>query len=95
MTRAITLRLDDVDHAALEARAREVGVRPGTMARILVREGLSDRPESRDEQIARRKAALDRLVERSRRQPPVDVVALLRESRLDLDPEIRAGRAEP
>jgi hypothetical protein len=51
MTRAITVRLDEADHAALEKQAERVGVRPGTLARILVRAGLSgdalaqDRPD--------------------------------------------------
>lgn len=40
MTRAVTVRLDEADHAALEKQAAEVGVRPGTLAGILVHAGL-------------------------------------------------------
>lgn len=35
VTRAITVRLDDADHAALEEQADQLRVRPGTLARIL------------------------------------------------------------
>lgn len=85
MTRAITVRLDEGDHAALEARAREVGVRPGTLARILLRAGLSDDAGSPVGGEAH--AALERLVRRSRRKPAGDAVALVAEARAALEPE--------
>lgn len=85
MTRAITVRLDEADHAALTARAREIGVRPGTLARILVHAGLSGSALVPEGGEAR--AALERLVRRSRQRSPGDAVALVAEARAALDPE--------
>ncbi len=84
MTKAITVRLDDSDHAALAKQAEELQVRPGTLARILVHAGLTgDAPALR---TAAAHAALDRLVQRSRRGVPADAVDLVAEARISLDP---------
>jgi len=86
MTRAITVRLDDADHAALEKQAEELRVRPGTLARILVHAGLNERAAGAGNIDAR--AALERLVQRSRRQPTVvDAVAAVAEARVALVPD--------
>lgn len=83
MTKAITLRLDDADHAALQRQAHQLRVRPGTLARILVHAGLSgETPGSRSE-VAR--AALERLVRRSQQRSPADAVRLVAEARTALD----------
>lgn len=84
MTRAITLRLDDDDHRALQRQAAELRVRPGTLARILVHAGLT--AQSTTAETQRSLAALDRLVRRSHSQPPADAVALVDEARRALDP---------
>jgi hypothetical protein len=83
MVRAITVRLDEVDHAALERQADELRVRPGTLARMLVHAGLHGEQASLRRDNAR--AALDRLVQRSRSQPPVDAVDLVADARAGLD----------
>lgn len=83
MTRAITIRLDEADHAALEKQADHIGVRPGTLARILVHAGLSGDALVRDNTSGR--AALERLVRRSRQQAPADAVALVDEARAALE----------
>lgn len=83
MTRAITVRLDEADHAALERQAHELRVRPGTLARMLVHAGLGgDAPVAGTEQA---RAALDRLVGRSRTQASADAVGLVAEARAALD----------
>lgn len=85
MTRAITVRLDDADHAALEKQAGQLQVRPGTLARILVHAGLSGDGPAPDGANAR--AALGRLVQRSRQRATADAVALVAEARVALDPD--------
>ena len=84
MTRAITVRLDEADHAALQRQADQLRLRPGTLARILVHAGLSgDAPAPRSEAAL---AALDRLVARSRDRPPADALAMVAAARTGLDP---------
>lgn len=80
MTRAITVRLDDDDHAALARQAAQLRVQPGTLARMLVHAGLSEgRPAAPDA-----RAAIDRLVRRSRQGQPADAVALVADARTAL-----------
>ena len=83
MTKAITVRLDDADHAALEKQAQQMGVRPGTLARILVHAGLGEDVSARNDV----RAALDRLVRRSRRRASADAVSLVAEARAGLEPD--------
>lgn len=82
MTRAVTLRLDEADHAALYRQAERLRVRPGTLARMLVHAGLNE--DSPGPRRAEARAALDRLVQRSRRLTPADAVELVDEARADL-----------
>lgn len=83
MTRTISVRLDEADHAALEQQAEQLRVRPGTLARILVHAGLSGGGSARDSADPR--AALERLVQRSRQRASEDAVALVAEARGALD----------
>ncbi len=80
VTKAITVRLDDDDHAALARHAAELRVQPGTLARMLVHAGLvvgrPGRPGAH--------AAIDRLVRRSRRGRSADAVALVADARAAL-----------
>jgi hypothetical protein len=84
VTTAITVRLDDADHAALVKQASELGLRPGTLARILVHAGLGR--EVADQRDARARNAIDRLVRRSRERAPADAVSLVTQARAGLDP---------
>lgn len=81
MTRAITLRLDEADHAVLAKRAAALRVRPGTLARMLVHAGLED-PSASDGEA---RAALARLIERSQKRPPGDAVSLVDDARAALN----------
>ncbi len=83
MTRAITVRLDDADHAALERQAEQLRVRPGTLARILVHTALNEGTAGTANANAR--AALDRLVQRSRSGASADAVGLVAEARTALE----------
>ncbi len=80
MTKAITVRLDDGDHAALARQAEQLRVAPGTLARMLVHAGLSAdvaaRPHAR--------AAIARLVRRSQQRPAADAVMLVHDARAAL-----------
>ena len=76
--RAVTLRLPVEDFARLEAEAKRAGVRPGTLARLLLRrclEGSGQRPGS----------ALDRLDALRAGLPRVDAVEVLRAGRAELE----------
>ena len=84
MSRAITVRLDEADHAALEKQAEQLQIRPGTLARILVHSGLSADAPMLGSGSAR--DALDRLVRRSQRHASTDAVGLVAEARVALEP---------
>ena len=77
MTKAITVRLDEADHAALTRQAEQLRVQPGTLARMLVHASLAE--DQRAQPDAR--AAIARLVRRSQRRPAADAVALVNEAR--------------
>jgi hypothetical protein len=80
MTRAITVRLDDADHAALARQADQLRVQPGTLARMLVHAGLAEGLSARSDA----RAAVARLVRRSQQRPKTDAVALVSEARATL-----------
>jgi hypothetical protein len=84
MTRAVTVRLDDADHAALEKQADQLRVRPGTLARMLLHAGLTGNSTAAGGSAAR--TALDRLVSRSQRRAAGDAVALVADARVALEP---------
>ncbi|HEU0190176.1 MAG TPA: hypothetical protein VFR17_02735 [Mycobacterium sp.] len=82
MTKAITVRLDEADHVALHRQAERLQLRPGTLARMLVHAGLNEDVPGLGHSEAR--AALDRLVRRSRKLAPTDAVRLVEDARADL-----------
>ena len=86
MTKAITVRLDEADYAALHQQSERLKVRPGTLARMLVHAGLNEGDAVAERPISnlRALAALDRMVERSRKFAPTDVVKLVNEGRAEL-----------
>ncbi|MGH3471962.1 MAG: hypothetical protein ACRDPG_07945 [Nocardioidaceae bacterium] len=80
MTRAITVRLDEADHAALARQADQLRVQPGTLARMIVHAGLADSLQARSDA----RAAIARLVQRSQERPAADAVELLTDARTGL-----------
>lgn len=92
VTRAITVRLDEADHAALQKQAQQIGLRPGTLARIMIHAALSESSvvTERANALALRAdalAALERLVRRSQERAPADAVALVTDARDALEPD--------
>jgi len=83
MTKAITVRLDETDHASLTRQAEQLRVRPGTLARMLVHAGLSEGVTGRNDAHT----AVARLVRRSRQKPmaDTDAVTLVNDARDGLD----------
>lgn len=77
MTKAITLRLDEIDHEALARQADQLRVSPGTLARMLVHAGLSENVSARRDA----RAAIARLVRRSQQRPEADAVTLVNDAR--------------
>lgn len=77
VTKAITVRLDEADHEALARQAEQLRVSPGTLARMLLHAGLDEAADPyRDP-----RAAIARLVQRSRHRPAADAVVLVDEAR--------------
>ena len=83
MTRAVTVRLDDADHAALEQQADQLKLRPGTLARMLLHAGLTASGAAGSDAA---RTALDRLVARSQQRATGDAVALVADARVALEP---------
>lgn len=81
MTRAITIRLDLSDYERLAGEARNLGVRPGTLAKVLLHSTLTKTEATHTEAAV---AALDRLAALAARKPAVDVVTLIHEARTDI-----------
>lgn len=80
VTTAITVRLDDDDHAELARQAAQLRVQPGTLARMLVHAGLTEGRSAAPDAHA----AIDRLVRRSRQGRRADAVALVADARAAL-----------
>jgi len=92
MTRPVTLRLDDPDYDRLRAEASHLGVKPGTLARVLLHASLSRSTERRGEGDARGLDALDRLAALTADLPAVDAVRVAADVRVELD---RRPRIKP
>ena len=80
MTKAITVRLDEADAAALARQAEQLRISPGTLARMLVHAGLNEDPPGRRDA----RAAIARLVQRSQQRPTADAVTLVNDARAAL-----------
>ena len=74
--KAITVRLDEVDHDALARQAEQLRVSPGTLARMLVHAGLNEQAGAHRDA----RSAIARLVQRSRQRPAADAVTLVDEA---------------
>jgi hypothetical protein len=88
MTKPLTIRLDPPDYERLEDEARGLGMRPGTLARVLLHASLSTggRPAAAAAADTRL-AALDRLLALAKGRPPADAVQLVNEAREDIGAE--------
>jgi hypothetical protein len=81
MTKPVTIRLELLDYEHLEGEARSLGMRPGTLAKVLLHSSLT-RAGAAQAEVAL--AALQRLGALATGKPPVDVVELVHEARRDL-----------
>jgi hypothetical protein len=82
MTKAITVRLDEADHAALARQADQLRISAGTLARMLVHAGLSEDVVARQDA----RSAIARLVRRSQQRPSADAVTLVHDARTAVGP---------
>ena len=84
-SRALTVRLEPQDYERLEREATRLGMRPGTLARVLLRASLGA-PERRPEHPS---VSLERLFDRLARLreglPPVDAAAVTAAGRTTLE----------
>ena len=84
--KAITLRLEAEDYERLEAEAKRLGMRPGTLAQAYIRAGLAGHADIEAEKKRRLGLeALDRLAKLTADLPPIDAVEVARESREELE----------
>jgi hypothetical protein len=77
MPKALTVRLDVSDYERLEAEARELGMRPGQLARAI----LHSHVPATATRTEKRLAALEALAGLAEGGPPVDAAALVAEAR--------------
>ena len=87
MTKPVTIRLDPPDYERLEDEARGLGMRPGTLARVLLHASLSAGARPGASSVDARLAALDRLMALAKGRPPADAVRLVNEAREDIGAE--------
>jgi hypothetical protein len=83
--KALTVRLDAGDYDRLEETAGRLGMRPGTLARVLLHASLTGARTASLGDRARALAALVRLREMAAGLPQVDAVAIAAEARRELE----------
>jgi hypothetical protein len=81
----LTVRLDSTDYERLEETADQLGMRPGTLARVLLHASLTGARTASLGNRARALAALARLRELAAGLPPIDAVAVAAEARHELE----------
>ena len=85
MTRPVTIRLDVGDYEQLEGEARSLGMRPGTLAKVLLHRSLRRAGAAPADAAF---AALERLAAVSAGRTEVDVVELVKEARRGLGEQV-------
>jgi hypothetical protein len=90
-SRALTVRLDAQDYERLEREAVRLGMRPGTLARVLLRASLGDPGEQPASPQISMQRLLDRLTALREGQLPADAAAIVAAGRAELD---RRGRLD-
>ena len=83
VTKPLTIRLDGPDYQRLEEEARGLGMRPGTLARVILHANLAGTSATPGSAPARL-AALERLTALSRGRPTADAVRLVADAREDI-----------
>ena len=86
----LTVRLDSTDYEWLEETADQLGMRPGTLAKVLLHASLAGARTASLGNRARALAALARLREMAAGLPAVDALAVANEARRELDARTNA-----
>ena len=84
-THALTVRLDAEDYERLEHEATRLGMRPGTLARVLLRASLGAPQRQPEHPSVSLERMLERLAQLREGLPPVDAAAVAAASRADLE----------
>jgi hypothetical protein len=75
-THTLTVRLDAEDYRRLEREASRLGMRPGTLARVLLRASLGEPRRQPEHPATSLEQLFDRLAQLRAGLPPVDAVAV-------------------
>jgi hypothetical protein len=84
-SRALTVRLDAHDYERLEREATRLGMRPGTLARVLLRASLGAPERQPEDPPISLERLLDRLALLREGLPPADAAAVVAEGRAGLE----------
>jgi hypothetical protein len=84
-THALTVRLDARDYERLEHEATRLGMRPGTLARVLLRASLGAPERQPEHRSVSLEELFDRLAQLRAGLPPVDAAAIATASRAMLE----------
>jgi hypothetical protein len=87
--RALTVRLETQDYERLEREATRLGMRPGTLARVLLRASLGAPERQPEDPSVSLEQLFDRLARLREGLPPVDAGAITAAGRAML--ETRGG----
>ncbi|HZA84630.1 MAG TPA: hypothetical protein VFC13_24670 [Actinomycetes bacterium] len=83
-THALTVRLAAEDYERLEREASRLGMRPGTLARVLLRASLGEPRRQPEHPSISLEELFDRLAQLRAGLPPVDAAAITAASRAQL-----------
>jgi hypothetical protein len=84
-THALTVRLEAEDYQRREREATRLGMRPGTLARVLLRASLGVPERQPEHSSVSLEQLLDRLARLRAGLPPVDAAAVAAASRAALE----------
>ena len=91
-TRPLTVRLTEDDYDRLETEAGSLGMRPGTLAKVLLHASLAEGTRTAPPSTNRGLDALDRLAELTKSLGQADPVDLVARGRADLDRRVGPRR---
>jgi hypothetical protein len=84
-SRALTVRLEPQDYERLEREATRLGMRPGTLARVLLRASLGAPERQPEHPSVSLEQLFDRLARLREGLPPVDAAAVTAAGRTMLE----------
>jgi hypothetical protein len=84
-TRALTVRLEEQDYERLEREATRLGMRPGTLARVILRASLGAPDRQRANPPVSLEPLLERMAALREGLPQVDAAAVVAAARAELE----------